>query len=91
MTLELLGCWCKYEEALVTNRGGGGNLLPIISTTVLFLRQILPILLDVFNHSDIIISTSVITSCNKIVSVIKYQINKMPQIESFMRQNPVFI
>ena len=99
VTLELLGCWCKYEEFIVANYNNNNNnsnndnkeLIAIIPTTVHFLRLSVPLLLNIFNSNNFIISNSVIGCCNKLVSLMKYQINNNNKIENIINNSdPVF-
>lgn len=89
VTLELLGCWCKYEESSVANynkinNNSNKDLIAIIPITVHFLRLSVPLLLNIFNNNNFIISNSVISCCNKLVSLIKYQIANKSKIDNLM-------
>lgn len=88
IVLELLGCWCKYEDIVcgkgkasspsVNMSGGAGDsesaeLLAAIPTVVSFLGGLVPLLLDFFTHSSLKVSCNTLPSCTRLVAILKQQ------------------
>lgn len=102
IVLELLGCWCKYED-IVCGKGKGGasptvtmtssadsetaELFASIATVVSFLNSLLPLLLDFFVHPSLKVSCNTLPSCTRLVTILKQQQGRVQVLAQLANAN----
>jgi hypothetical protein len=91
LTIELLGCWSKYEE-MITSQGemdrsieeveSMNSLIAISPVVSSMLAVCLPVLLTLFEHTNSPVSITTHPACNKLISILKQQQQQYKHINS---------
>lgn len=102
LVLELLGCWCKYEDMLLTiceggpsklaeamsNQAGFQALRRVARPTAALLHMCVPIAVRLLGHCKGQVSGTVVGACNKIIAVLRAQQKRIGPIEALLSSNP---
>jgi len=84
----LFGYWSKYEDlACGKNKSASlgedsEDLLTSLPVVVQFLQQLLPLLLQVFGHGSLKVSSTALPSCSRLVAILRSQQQRAAQLQA---------